>query len=132
MYIESLEIKKNKELKPCPFCGSNEVVLEWYIHHADQRRVRALCTNCMAMVDAGWWLGPQWGPLRGYLIREGIPLHVVGRGYLSMWGKGISLHAGGADTSPCDVSVRAGLGFLTTQLRIPREQSRSCATFLLW
>ena len=55
MYIESLEIKKNKELKPCPFCGSNEVVLEWYIHHADQHRVRCLCTNCMAMVDAGWW-----------------------------------------------------------------------------
>ena len=36
-------------------CGSNEVVLEWYVHHADQRRVRCLCTNCMAMVDAGWW-----------------------------------------------------------------------------
>lgn len=55
MYIEPLEIKKNKELKPCPFCGSSEVVLEWYIHHADQRRVRCLCANCMAMVDAGWW-----------------------------------------------------------------------------
>ena len=74
-----------------------------------------------------WW-GGDTSPCGG----EGIPLHVRGRGYLSMLGEGISLHVGGADTSPCDVSARAGLGFLTTQLRIPREQSRSCATFLLW
>lgn len=42
-------------LRPCPFCGGEDVVVERYEHHEGQWRYRAVCTGCMAMVDTGCW-----------------------------------------------------------------------------
>lgn len=37
----------------CPFCGSENVVYERYLHTAGYRW-RVVCTNCMASVDPGY------------------------------------------------------------------------------
>ena len=41
------------ELKPCPFCGNDEVVYEQY-EHTVGLRWRVVCCGCMAMVDPGY------------------------------------------------------------------------------
>lgn len=40
-------------LKPCPFCGSEEVYVEEYEHHPGAVRWRVLCAGCMAGIDTG-------------------------------------------------------------------------------
>lgn len=40
------------ELKPCPFCGSQEVVFMQY-KHAAGLRWKVVCCGCMAGVDSG-------------------------------------------------------------------------------
>ena len=40
-------------LKPCPFCGSDEVSYEEY-YHVSGTRWRCVCLKCMAMVDPGY------------------------------------------------------------------------------
>lgn len=44
---------KYNALKPCPFCGSDEVVYEQYVHLNGQQRWRVFCCGCMAGVDTG-------------------------------------------------------------------------------
>lgn len=39
--------------KPCPFCGSKEIVIDKYEHRAGER-FRIFCTECMAMIDPGY------------------------------------------------------------------------------
>lgn len=40
------------KLKPCPFCGSDNLYVDGYDHAAGQRW-RVVCLSCMAMVDPG-------------------------------------------------------------------------------
>jgi Lar family restriction alleviation protein len=43
------------ELKPCPFCGGENIHVDEYEHEAGKRwRGRVVCLDCMAMVDSGW------------------------------------------------------------------------------
>lgn len=42
-----------EELKPCPFCGGEEVYVEEYEHHPGAVRWRVLCAGCMAGIDTG-------------------------------------------------------------------------------
>lgn len=37
----------------CPFCGSEDVVYERYLHTAGYR-CRVVCTSCMANIDPGY------------------------------------------------------------------------------
>lgn len=50
----------SKKLKPCPFCGSEEVYVEEYEHHPGVTRYRVLCAGCMAGVDTGTRQEPGW------------------------------------------------------------------------
>lgn len=47
------EFEKAKDVKPCPFCGSDEIFFEHY-DHAVGKRVRIVCVGCMASIDTGW------------------------------------------------------------------------------
>ena len=40
------------ELKPCPFCGGENIFVDGYEHDAGIRW-RVLCLDCMATVDDG-------------------------------------------------------------------------------
>jgi Lar family restriction alleviation protein len=40
------------DVRECPFCGSNEIVVEQYNHLAGCR-FRVVCSECMANVDTG-------------------------------------------------------------------------------
>lgn len=40
-------------LKPCPFCGCDEVVYEEY-ETAVGNRWRVMCMGCVASIDPGW------------------------------------------------------------------------------
>lgn len=40
-------------LKPCPFCGCDEVVYVQY-EHAAGLRWKVFCPNCTASIDPGW------------------------------------------------------------------------------
>ena len=40
-------------LDSCPFCGSEDVVYERYLHTAGYRW-RVVCTSCMASIDPGY------------------------------------------------------------------------------
>ena len=40
-------------LCPCPFCGSEDVVYERYLHTSGYRW-RVVCTSCMASIDPGY------------------------------------------------------------------------------
>lgn len=44
---------KEDEVKPCPFCGSKEIVIDKYEHEVGAR-FRIFCTGCMAMIDPGY------------------------------------------------------------------------------
>ena len=44
---------KEDEVKPCPFCGGKEIVIDKYEHQAGER-FRIFCTGCMAMIDPGY------------------------------------------------------------------------------
>lgn len=46
------------ELKPCPFCGSVEVVFMQY-EHAAGPRWRVFCCGCAAGIDPGWAQHPH-------------------------------------------------------------------------
>ena len=54
-FIELFKPEKGSclELKPCPFCGSDEIVYAKY-NHAAGERWRVFCTHCMAGVDPGY------------------------------------------------------------------------------
>lgn len=41
------------ELKPCPFCGSSEVVYMQY-EHAAGLRWKVVCCGCAARIDPGY------------------------------------------------------------------------------
>lgn len=42
-------------LRPCPFCGSAEVVFTRYTHAADGGyRYAVMCCGCLATIDPGW------------------------------------------------------------------------------
>lgn len=41
------------ELKPCPFCGSEEISFMQY-EHAVGLRWRVVCFGCMATIDPGY------------------------------------------------------------------------------
>lgn len=41
-------------VKPCPFCGGNNIYHEKYEHHKGQWRWRIVCGECLAMIDRGW------------------------------------------------------------------------------
>lgn len=42
------------ELKPCPFCGGADAFVETKDTIVG-KRLRAICPNCMASVDTGWF-----------------------------------------------------------------------------
>ena len=44
---------KKDEVKPCPFCGNKEIVIDKYKCTAGTR-FRIFCTGCMAMIDPGY------------------------------------------------------------------------------
>lgn len=44
-----------EELKPCPFCGSNNIYVDEYEHPCGQNRFRVVCCDCMGQVDTGTW-----------------------------------------------------------------------------
>lgn len=44
---------KENEVKPCPFCGGKEIVIDKYQREVGER-FRIFCTDCMAMIDPGW------------------------------------------------------------------------------
>lgn len=46
------------KLKPCPFCGCEEIYLEEY-DTVVGKRWRVFCTNCMAGIDTG--CDQSWG-----------------------------------------------------------------------
>lgn len=57
MHDEMIRLVKNQigsgfELKPCPFCGSRDIVYEEYAHKAGNRWM-VWCTECLATVDTG-------------------------------------------------------------------------------
>lgn len=45
---------KEDEVKPCPFCGNKEIVLDEYDHSTGNKRYRIFCSNCLAMIDPGY------------------------------------------------------------------------------
>lgn len=47
-------VKCGEEVKPCPFCGGKEIVIDKYEHKCEADRYRIFCTGCMAMIDPGW------------------------------------------------------------------------------
>ena len=44
---------KDDEIKPCPFCGSKEIVIDKYEQEVGTR-FRIICFGCMTMIDPGW------------------------------------------------------------------------------
>ena len=44
---------KEDEVKPCPFCGNKEIVIDKY-NCKSGTRFRIFCTGCMAMIDPGY------------------------------------------------------------------------------
>lgn len=48
-----IEKCKENEIKPCPFCGEKEIVINKYEHKAGTR-YEIFCPGCMAMIDPGW------------------------------------------------------------------------------
>ena len=40
-------------LKPCPFCGSEEIMYMQYNHRAGLRWM-VMCAGCAASIDPGW------------------------------------------------------------------------------
>lgn len=48
-------MRTSDRLRPCPFCGGEDVVVERYEHHEGAWRYRVICTDCMARVDSGLW-----------------------------------------------------------------------------
>ena len=44
---------KEDEVRPCPFCGSKEIVTDKYKMAAGER-FRVICVGCLAMIDPGW------------------------------------------------------------------------------
>lgn len=52
MYGE-LKRCKEDEVRPCPFCGSKEIVIDKYKVAAGER-FRVICFGCLAMIDPGW------------------------------------------------------------------------------
>lgn len=46
------------ELKPCPFCGSEEIAFMQY-EHAAGLRWRAVCCGCVATIDPGYAQEPH-------------------------------------------------------------------------
>lgn len=46
-------VKCGEEVKPCPFCGGKEIVVNKYEHKVGTR-YGIFCTGCMAMIDPGW------------------------------------------------------------------------------
>lgn len=47
------EKESELELKPCPFCGSNEIVYMQYEHTAGLRW-QVFCCGCAASIDPGY------------------------------------------------------------------------------
>lgn len=45
---------KEDEVKPCPFCGNTEIVLDEYENSTGNKRYRIFCSNCLAMIDPGY------------------------------------------------------------------------------
>lgn len=58
--MESGKLKKCKEneVKPCPFCGETEIVIDEYEREVGTR-YRIFCTGCMAMIDPGYVQQPE-------------------------------------------------------------------------
>lgn len=48
-----IEKVKAGDAKPCPFCGSEEIVV-WQYHAAVGKRWKTVCTGCMAEMDPGY------------------------------------------------------------------------------
>ena len=51
-------------VKPCPFCGSDNIIY-WQYRHAAGLRWRIVCLHCLAMIDPGWvqqygYLADMW------------------------------------------------------------------------
>lgn len=46
------------DLKPCPFCGSEEIVFMQY-EHAAGLRWKVFCCGCAAGIDPGWAQHPH-------------------------------------------------------------------------
>lgn len=44
---------KDDEVKPCPFCGGKEIVIDKYKHKVGDR-YRIFCAGCLAMIDPGY------------------------------------------------------------------------------
>lgn len=49
---------KESEVKPCPFCGGTEIVIDEYKHEV-ATRYRIFCTGCLAMIDPGYAQQPE-------------------------------------------------------------------------
>lgn len=55
---------EKEELKPCPFCGGEEIYYRAYEHLAG-KRWKIICVTCMATIDPGtiqdrWRLKEMW------------------------------------------------------------------------
>lgn len=51
--MEIVEPRSDDELKPCPFCGCNEIVYGKYQSAAGERWM-VCCCGCMASIDPGY------------------------------------------------------------------------------
>ncbi len=45
---------KEDEVKPCPFCGGKEIIIDKYESKLGNTRFRIICSGCMATIDPGW------------------------------------------------------------------------------
>ena len=73
--IENLDIRlagkrSDDSVKPCPFCGSENIAYGKY-EHACGTRYAILCMNCMAQIDPGW--AQSWGAVQGMWNRRAQP-----------------------------------------------------------
>lgn len=53
--------RSDDSVKPCPFCGSENIAYGKY-EHACGTRYAILCMNCMAQIDPGW--AQSWGAVQ--------------------------------------------------------------------
>lgn len=60
--MEIIKIKgkfKDREIKPCPFCGeTEELYFEEYLRTGVGKRWRIVCASCMAGIDRGYDQNP--------------------------------------------------------------------------
>ena len=62
--------RSDDSVKPCPFCGSENIAYGKY-EHVCGTRYSILCMNCMAQIDPGW--AQSWGAVQELWTRRAQP-----------------------------------------------------------